>query len=431
MLHLNVVKVIFYDLSTIGSFTLIKVFKHRIMKNISKITFVFAFLASTIFILSYCRQDDQILGGDDTTVGGNVLLSQKVTAPPAIDGTVDAIWENSTKLEFEAVVPDPSGDLFRSYVGNVISSITLRSAYDAENIYFLAEWTDPTESLVREPWYFDPVAKKWAHESGAPAFSATGSITRPAFYEDKIAMLWNIDNSVSGWNNGTCFKSCHTGMGQADGYARHRTNSPFERIDMWHWKAVRGGQNFGQFDDQYQDNTYPNGRKSDAGTGGYSNNTQKLVVSGSMPEVTVDVPKYVIPNRTRYNWILGSEISDGTAKKVTAVDENGILTLDDGTTIDPNTDVAYQRDGTGVGAKAIPYIYMSAFEGSRGDITCKAVHNGTGWILEYKRALKTADSEKKDIDFSSLEDQNFGFAIFENAQIAHAIKANLLLKFQK
>lgn len=410
---------------------MIKPFKHCIMKKISKITLVFAFLAATVFILSYCRQDDEILGGDDTTVSGNVLLSQKVTASPTIDGTIDAMWENSPKLEFEAVVPDPSGDLFRSYVGNVISSVTLRSAYDADNIYFLAEWTDTSESLEREPWYFDPAAKKWAHESGAPTFATNGSIARPAFYEDKIAMLWNINNSVSGWSNGTCFKSCHTGLSQTDGYARHHTNSPFERIDMWHWKAVRGGQNFGQFDDQYQDNTYPNGRKSDAGTGGYSNNTQKLVITGSMPAVTVDVPKYVIPSKTRYNWILGSEISDGTAKVVTAVDENGILTLSDGTTIDPNTDVAYQREGKGVGAKAIPYIYMSAFEGSRGDITCKAIHTGTGWILEYKRALKTADTERKDIDFSSLADQNFGFAIFENAQIAHAIKANLLLKFQK
>jgi hypothetical protein len=401
------------------------------MKNFSKITLVFVFLVGSIFVLTYCKQDDQILGGDDTTANGSELLSQKITTAPAIDGVIDAMWENSAKLEFEVVVPDPSGDLFRSYVGNVIPTVTLRSAYDAENIYFLAEWVDPTESLVREPWYFDPVAKKWAKESGAPTFSSTGAITRQAFYEDKIAMLWNIESSVSGWTNGTCYKSCHTGLGQTDGYGRHHTNGPTERIDMWHWKSVRGGQNFGQFDDQYQDNTYPNGRKSDAGTGGYSNNTQKLTVTGSMPAVTVDVPKYVIPNRTRYNWILGSEISDGTAKQVTAVDAEGILTLSDGTTIDPNADVEYQRAGAGVGSKAIPYIYMSAFEGSRGDITCKAVHTGTGWILEYKRALKTADTERKDIDFSSLEDQYFGFAIFENAQIAHAVKANLLLKFQK
>jgi hypothetical protein len=30
-----------------------------------------------------------------------------------------------------------------------------------------------------------------------------------------------------------------------------------------------------------------------------------------------------------------------------------------------------------------------------------------------------------------LTDQYFGFAVFENAQIAHSIKPNLVLKFRK
>jgi hypothetical protein len=90
----------------------------------------------------------------------------------------------------------------------------------------------------------------------------------------------------------------------------------------------------------------------------------------------------------------------------------------------------YQRVGAGVGAKAIPGLTVIGYTGSRGDISCKASYTGTGWILEIKRALKTADAVY-DVDFSSLEDQYFGFAIFENAQIAHSIKPGLLLKFQK
>ncbi len=139
----------------------------------------------------------------------------------------------------------------------------MRSAYDASNIYILAEWDDPTQSLKRNPWYFDPVTKRWAQESGTFGFAS--SPYRPAFYEDKIAFLWNINNSVSGWNSATCYKSCHTGLPAADGSSRHFTNYPTEKIDMWHWKSVRGGVNAGfQVHDQYQDNTYPNGRKSDA-----------------------------------------------------------------------------------------------------------------------------------------------------------------------
>jgi hypothetical protein len=244
-------------------------------------------------------------------------------------------------------------------------------------------------------------------------------------------MLWNIDNSVSGWNSATCYKSCHTGLSASDGYARHRTNNASERIDMWHWKGVRTGPN-NQMDDQFQYDVYPNGRTNDDKiSGGDVTNSQNLIITNSSPAITVAVPKYVIPGRTNYNWILTAETTNGTAKIITAVDANGVFTLNDGTTIDPNTDVAYQRSGAGVGSKVIPLIYTSPFAGSRGDITAKAIYTGTGWIVEYSRALKTADTKKQDVDFSGLKDQYFGFAIFENATIAHAIKPNLILKFKK
>ena len=379
--------------------------------------------------LASCTNEDQIIEPEQVVNSETDLISVKVTSPPTIDGEVDAIWENSPKLQFSTAVPEVTGDVFRGYTGNIIPSVTLRSAYDDNNIYFLAEWVDPTQSLVRQPWYFDPATKRWAQENGAPTFSATGAITRLPFYEDKMAMLWNVNNSVSGWNNATCYKSCHTGLPASDGSSRHFTNFATEKIDMWHWKTVRGGVNGGlQFDDQYQDNIYPNGRKSDAGQQAYADNTQNLVITGT--STTVAVPKYVISGRTNYYWILGSEITDGTAKTVTAVSATGVLTLSDNTTVDPNVGTDYQRVGAGLGPKAIPGINITSYTESRGDITCKSTYTDTGWILEYQRALKTSDTDK-DVDFSSLTDQYFGFAIFENAQIAHSIKPNLLLKFKK
>ena len=127
---------------------------------------------------------------------------------------------------------------------------------------------------------------------------------------------------------------------------------------------------------------------------------------------------------------MGSEITDLSARQITSVDADGVLYYDGGS-IDPNADVAFQRDGASVGAKAIPGIIITSYADSRGDISCKAVYTGMGWILEFTRALKTSDSSKQDIDFSSLADQYFGIAIFENAQIAHSIKPTLLLKFKK
>jgi len=387
-------------------------------------------ISTIILLLGYvisCTKDDQVLDIPQPINSSTDLVSVKVTTAPAIDGTIDALWDYAPKLQFSTTVPEVTGDVFRGYTGNIIPTVTLRSAYDNNNIYFLAEWTDPTQSLTRQPWYFDPATQKWAQESGTFTFSSSGAITRLPFYEDKLAMLWNINNSVTGWNNGTCYKSCHTGLPASDGSSRHFTNYPTEKIDMWHWKTVRGGVNGGfQFDDQYQNNTYPNGRFSDAGAGAYTDNKQTLQVNGS----TASVPKYIIPGKANYGWILGSETTDGSAKTVTAVSATGVLTLSDGTTIDPNIGTDYQRVGAGVGPKAIPGIIITSYSGSRGDIACKSTYTNGGWILEFKRALNTGDNAY-DIDFSSLSDQYFGFAIFENAQIAHSIKPNLILKFRK
>lgn len=378
-----------------------------------------------------CTKDDQVLDLPQPINNNTDLVSVKVSAAPTIDGTIDALWANSPKLQFSTAVPEVTGDVFRGYTGNIIPSVTLRSAYDAANIYFLLEWTDPTQSLSRQPWYFDPATKLWAQEKGSPTFGPTGAITRPAFYEDKVGFLWNINNSVSGWNSATCYKSCHTGLPAADGSSRHFTNYASEKIDMWHWKSVRGGVNGAfQFEDQHQNNTYPNGRKGDPGDDVYTNNVQNLVITGSSPAITVPVPKYVIPAKSNYGWILLSEITAGTAKTVTAVSATGVLTLSDATTIDPNVGTDFQRVGAGLGAKAIPGLTINAYTGSRADISCKAVYTGSGWILEFKRALKTADAVY-DVDFSSLADQYFGIGIFENAQIAHSIKPNLVLKFKK
>ncbi len=400
------------------------------MKQLQKKFTVIALLIAMVTILVYCTKRNQIIEEENSS-SGNELLSVKTTTAPTIDGTIDAMWENSPKLEFSAVVPEVTGDIFRSYVGNIVSSVTLRSAYDADNIYFLAEWVDPTKSLSRMLWYFDPATQRWAQEDEFPTFSPTGTITRGAFFEDQLGLQWNINNSVIGWNSSTCYKSCHIGLPDTDGSSRHFTNSPTEIIDLWHWKAVRGGTNGGfQTDDQRMTNLYPNGRGGDPGTQAYSNNTQNLVISGSSPAITVSVPKYVIPGRTNNYWVLGTEVTAGTAKLVTAVAANGVLTLSDATTIDPNVGTDYQRVGAGVGAKAIASVVITSYTGSRGDISANATHTGSGWVLEFKRALKTTDAVN-DVDFSSLADQYFGCSIFNNADIAHAIKPNLVLKFKK
>jgi hypothetical protein len=57
---------------------------------------------------------------------------------------------------------------------------------------------------------------------------------------------------------------------------------------------------------------------------------------------------------------------------------------------------------------------------------------GSGWTLELVRALKTADhAVLQDVDFSGLTDVNFGIAVFDQANTAHAIMPGLTLHFQQ
>lgn len=393
----------------------------------SKLLWVLGCILLSVGYFSGCTKNDQILETEEVINSATDLVAVKTAIEPAIDATVESMWQNSPVLEFSTVVPEVTGDIFRGYTGNIIPWVKMRAAYDNSNIYFLVQWADPTQSFKRNPWYFNPTTKRWVQESGTYDF--TTSPYRLPFYEDKISFLWNINNSVSGWNSATCYKSCHTALPAADGSSRHFTNYPTEFIDMWHWKSVRGGVNAGyQIHDQYQTYSYPNGRKADPGVDVYQNNTQTL----NQPGVgNASVPKYVIPGRTDYYWIMNAEVTAGIAKLVTAIDANGVLTLNDGSLLDPNVGTDYQRVGGDVGAKAIPGLTLNAsYTGSMGDIPCKAIWANGSWTLEFKRALKTTDAVY-DVDFSSLADQYFGFAVFENAQIAHSIKPNLVLKFRK
>jgi hypothetical protein len=164
---------------------------------------------------------------------------------------------------------------------------------------------------------------------------------------------------------------------------------------------------------------------------GEVSNSQNLKLDGT--GASVAVPIWVIPG-SNTNFILVADTTSGRAKKVMAVSSAGVLTLSDATTIDPTTGSDYLRTTTATGAtapKAIASLIGVPLIGGRADITSSAVYTGSGWIVEYKRKLKTSDVLAQDIDFSSLQDQQFGVAIWNSSNYQHGINPNLVLKFKK
>ena len=407
------------------------------MKKVNLISFLVVFTSSLLFI--GCTSDpipgpagaDGIDGVDGVSTGPGTstteLLAKKVFLGPQIDGVIDASWAEVQSLTGTAEVPNPGDNVFQGYVGNK-NDVVLKAQYDDEYIYFLVQWKDSQMDLNRDTWYFDTTDNLWKQESNKPVFE-NGVKVREAFYEDKFGMQWDINNSTTDWNSQTCFATCHTGMSQSDGYARHYTIAAGESTDMWHWKSVRTGLPNGQFDDKNVTDTPITGaRHGDAkDAGGYVNNRVEIALDGT--GTLVKVPKYYIPGREYYYWITQDEIDTGIAKEIIAVATDGKLTDEDGNTIDPVAEVKYQRDGETTGAYGMPSIYTSPFIGSRGDISSASIYTGNGWILEFKRKLNTGNAD--DVTFDSVSDYPFGYAIFDNAAIAHGIKAFMTLKFEQ
>jgi hypothetical protein len=438
----------------------------------SKLFWVTAILISFAGLIVSCTKNDQVLNLAPST-NETELFSLKTTTAPTIDGIVDASWSTATKLNVLPTVPDPGNNLFAGYIGKQYPA-TVRSMYDADNIYFLVEWNDATNNLV-QPWYFDPGKKVWAQRANANQYDANGVLTKEGMGQDQLAILWNIDNSTPKFVTQTCYASCHifspyknyAGVWQSNQSGNHYTNGINEKIDMW-WCHLPKDLLTNQMDDQYQDfaggtqrtdtlggngngrhadDLYPPNPPGSTWTSSYVNkntnpsngafnNTQSLKMSDST--ATVSVPKWVIPDAANKAYYLATDtLSTGTAKLVTGVSKSGVLTYAGGGTIDPNGKPEYQDaagTGTSIGAKCIPSFISAPLTEGRADITATGVFTtGSGWVVEIKRALKTPDKFglKQDIDFTSLQDQQFGMAIFNSSNYQHGIQPNLVLKFKK
>jgi hypothetical protein len=450
------------------------------MRKIKLSFAVISVITVSVFLLTFCTKSDQVLDVP-VVLNGNELFSQPITTAPVIDGNIDAAWASAQKLQITPVVPDPGNALFTGYIGQQYPA-TLRSMYDNQNIYFLLEWADATQSTNVAPWFFDPalnVAGKtgWGKEPTSKTFDGSGVLTREGWGEDKIAMLWNVNNSTPKFLTQTCYASCHVFTPYIDysqnppimvsnsASGNHYTNGPNEKIDMWWGRLgfMSKDASLNQIDDNYQDwaggpaitnltggnangrhvdGIVPDGTKSatwpyrpnytTSPTQGEVSNSQNLKLDGT--GATVAVPIWVIPN-SNTNFILVADTTSGRAKKVVAVSSAGVLTLSDATTIDPNASTDYKRpDNTATGAtaaKSIASFIGVPLIGTRADITGIAVYTGSGWVVEYKRALKTSDVLNQDVDFSDLQDKQFGVAIWNRSNYQHGINPNLVLKFKK
>lgn len=319
----------------------------------------------------------------------DTLIAAKVAQPPQLGaGAADAAWSQATPLSVGL-----SGGMNFVQGG---TKATLKAVYSGDMVYLLVQYDDPTQSVRRSP-FVKGSDGKWTKLSDPDDKGGDNN----KYYEDKLALIWNIGNSIKGFNEMGCMVVCHAGE-TGKPFGNKYTASEGELGDIWHLKTIRTGY-IGQADDQYLDHTRFDkdkapeaGRKSDAKTGGGYDDI-KLV--------------------------------DG---KPEFMNKNGIpANAKGGTYYLRQEDKVPFDDSKFKAGDEVASIIVAPFTGDRGDIAASIAWKDGKWTMVMARKLVTGS--KTDVQFDNLgAEYAFGIAAFDNAQVRHAFNFGAIkLKFQK
>lgn len=337
-------------------------------------------LSTLALALAACATQEQ-------TAAPNVLVAAKVTTPPTLDGNPnDAAWAAAKPIS--VALSDGA-----NFGGKGETTATLKAVYSGDMVYFLIQYADPTQSVRRGPFQ-------------KQADGAWKKLVDPAnkggddnlYYEDKWSIIWNVNNSIAGWDKMGCGVACHAGE-PGKPFGNKYTAKEGELGDIWHMKSMRTAP-MAHVDDQYLDHTRFDaknapgaGRKSDPGGPEYKGFG---LVDGK--------PEFM--NR------------DGKAANA-----GGTYYIKDG-------DQAPFVDNFKAGDEVASYLTFQT-KGDRADIRVAIRWANGVWTSEVARKLTTGS--KFDVQFSDLNaSYGFGFAAFDNAQVRHAVHYEpLYLRFAK
>ncbi len=325
-----------------------------------------------------------VASADDYT-----LTAVKASAAPTLDGMAnDAVWGSATAIPITTV----KGANFGGTGG---TTGTMKAAYSGDTLYILLQYKDAVLNYQRTPFQ-KQADGSWKKLKDTNDKGGDNNV----YYEDKAALIWNINDSIFGFNKRGCQMSCHSGE-PGKPYGNKYTEEEGELGDIWHVKSVRS-LSVGYIDDQYLDHmrfdakkTPGAGRHSDPKTGGGYKNVD---LKNGKPEF---MNKSGLPaNRGGTYWLPASEAVAFDDSKFKAGDE-------------------------------VAAIKVAKKEGDGGDISSGAKWVNGVWTIEMARKLTTGS--KFDVQFDDLgKKYYFGVAAFDNAQVRHSYQEKpIKLVFQK
>lgn len=336
----------------------------------------------------------------------DVLVVTEARQSPKLDGVLDdEVWKTARPVFVRTMQGVNLG-------GHGESTVEVRAVRSGSKIHFAFRWEDPTRSLMRLP--LQKRADGW-HMIGTGGDIADVN----DFYEDKFAVLFARNTDFG--NGG----STHMGpkpLGDKpapfNGRGYHYTTDG-SVLDMWQWKASRGGM-LGYIDDMYIGAPtepkpaeaagtvrYQAGYWGDPGRvsyvynfkpeapGGYRGVIEVLRLPKDVAKTTAGMgkidlsPEAVNDEGSRW-WMLESE-SVPYSKEVDAGIPEGTI---------------------------IPGVLLfGEYEGDRGDVRGGSAWKDGYWTLETSREMSS--TSKYDFDFTSKEPLYFWVSVFDHNQTRH------------
>jgi hypothetical protein len=112
------------------------------------------------------------------------------------------------------------------------TTATIKAVYSGDMLYMLVQYDDPTQSVRRFP-YQKQADGSWKKLVDPNDKGGDDNL----YYEDKLALIWNIGNSIKNFSTLGCMATCHVGE-PGKPYGNKYTASEGELGDIWHTQGA-------------------------------------------------------------------------------------------------------------------------------------------------------------------------------------------------
>jgi hypothetical protein len=346
-----------------------------------------------------------VLAGLDVAGRDRLVIPriERGNAPRLDADLADHVWRRAPVVTVET-------NQGANFAGTGASSVTIRAVHDGEWAYFAFSWTDPTRSLKHLPLVKQ--ADGWR-----VAQTHYDIEDENAFYEDKFSVMLSADSTrPAGGSIQLGSRPLADKPQPYSGRGLHFTTDG-SIVDVWHWKASRGGL-LGWMDDNYfgppaaptapevaGKSRYKAGYATDPGKATYANNFDHEPRGGYRGLVKPKrLPKDVAIMQNAMGTLdLDPDASNSEGARWWMTDEESVP-------------YAADLDGRIPVGTIIPGVLIAgAYSGDRADVRCAARWSAGRWVLELARKLDTGS--KHDIPIRS--GVSLWVAAFDHAQTRH------------